>query len=107
MALPEVLSFREFRTGLAATLKRVQSPGSGPVFVGAHRRPEAVVMSVSQYQQLLESAERRDAVTEAVASVRAEGLQPSPAGLALLEAVAAGRVDEDRAIEQLRQHYRG
>ena len=34
MRPPEVLSFREFRAGLAATLKRVQSPGSEPVFVG-------------------------------------------------------------------------
>ena len=33
-----VLSVREFRAELAATLRRVQE-GSGPVFVGAHRRP--------------------------------------------------------------------
>jgi len=102
----EVLSFREFRAGLAATLKRVQASGSGPVFVGAHRKPEAVVMSVSQYQQLMEAAERREAVAEALASVRAEGLEPSVECLALLEAIAAGEMDEDQAIDQLRQRYR-
>ncbi len=106
MRPPEVLSFREFRAGLAATLKWVQAPGNGPVFVGAHRKPEAVVMSVSQYQQLVEAAERRAAVAEALASVRAEGLEPSAEGLALLEAIATGEMNEDQAIDQLRQHYR-
>lgn len=103
----EVLSFRELRAGLAATLKRVQEPGSGPVFVGSHRRPEAVVMSLSHYQELVAAAERRDAVAEALASVRAEGLEPSADGLALLEAIAAGTLDEDDAIEQLRQRHLG
>lgn len=107
MQRPEVLSVREFRTGLAATLKRVQRPGGGvPVFVGAHRKPEVVVMSVSQYQQLLEAAERHDAVAEALASVRIEGLEPTAEGLAVLEAVAAGELDEDQAIERLRQRHR-
>lgn len=105
MQLPEVLSFREFRAGLAATLKQVQAPGGGPVFVGAHRKPEAVVMSVAQYRGLVEAGDRRDAVVEALASVRAEGLEPSAEGLALLEAIAAGRMDEEQAIDQLRQLY--
>ncbi|QYN41157.1 type II toxin-antitoxin system prevent-host-death family antitoxin (plasmid) [Pseudonocardia sp. DSM 110487] len=96
MLLPSVLSVREFRAELAATLRRVQE-GSGPVFVGAHRRPEAVVMSVSQYQQLVDAAERRDAVAEALASVRAEGLEPSDEGLALLEAIAEGRISTEEA----------
>ncbi|MBW0010179.1 MAG: type II toxin-antitoxin system Phd/YefM family antitoxin, partial [Pseudonocardiales bacterium] len=91
MQLPEVLSFRELRTGLAATLKRVQEPDSGPVFVGAHRKPEAVVMSVSHYRSLLAATERREAVAEALASMRAEGLEPSPEGLEMIEAIAEGR----------------
>jgi len=105
MQLPEVLSFREFRAGLAATLARVQEPGSGPVFVGAHRKPEAVVKSVTQYQQLTEAAQRRDAVAEALASVRAEGVEPSAEGRALLDAIAAGTTTEQRAIAQLRRRY--
>lgn len=105
MLLPEVLSFREFRAGLAATLKRVQEPDAGPVFVGAHRKPEAVVMSVAHYQCLREAAERRQAVDDALASVRLEGLEPSPLGLRLLDGVAAGRLDEEQAIQQLNAHY--
>jgi len=103
--LPSVLSVREFRAELAATLRRVQE-GSGPVFVGAHRRPEAVVMSVSHYQQLVDAAERRDAVVEALASVRAEGLEPSVEGLALLEAVAEGRISVEEARARTLARYR-
>ncbi len=104
--LPEVLSSREFRGGLGATLKWVEVPGGGPVFVGAYRKAEAVVMSVSQYRVLMDAAERRDAVAEALASVRAEGLEPSAEGLRLLEAIAGGEMDEDHALEVLRQRYR-
>lgn len=105
MLLPQVLSFREFRAGLAATLKQVQQPDAEPVFVGAHRKPEAVVMSVSHYQHLRDRAERREAVEEALASVRAEGLEPSAEGLRLLNEVARGRIDEEQAILRLREHY--
>jgi PHD/YefM family antitoxin component YafN of YafNO toxin-antitoxin module len=59
-------------------LERVQEPGAGPVFVGAHRKPEAVVMSVSRYEELVAAAQRRADVDEALASVRAEGLEPGP-----------------------------
>jgi prevent-host-death family protein len=105
--LPQVLSVREFRAGLAATLKRVQDSERGPVFVGSHRKPEAVVMSVAQYQELVEAAERRDAVDEALASVRAEGLEPGPDGLAALDAIAAGRTSTDEARERTLARYRG
>jgi prevent-host-death family protein len=106
MLLPEVLSFREFRAGLAATLKRVQDPETGPVFVGAHRKPEAVVMSVAHYQRLRDAAERRQAVDEALASVRLEGLEPSPEGLRMFAAVAAGTMTTDEAREQVLARYR-
>lgn len=105
VTVPEVLSFREFREGLAATLKRVQEPGAEPVFVGGHRKPEAVVMSVSQYEELAATA-RRAAVDEALSSVRAEGLEPSPEGLQMFEAVAAGRMTTDEMRERLLARYR-
>jgi hypothetical protein len=46
MAAPEILSVREFRAGLTGVLKQVQEPAADPVFVGAHRKAEAVVMSL-------------------------------------------------------------
>ena len=106
MLLPEVLSFREFRAGLAATLRRVQEPGTEPVFVGAHRRPEAVIMSVAHYRDLREAADRRHAVDEALASVRAEGLEPSAEGLRVLDAVGRGDIDTDEARARLLAHHR-
>ncbi len=104
--VPEVLSFREFRAGLATTLKRVQEPGAGPVFVGAHRRPEAVVLSAAEYERLRGAAGRREAVDEALASVRLEGLDPGAERHRLLDAFAAGRLGADEAADQLARHYR-
>ena len=46
VAVPEVLSFREFRTGLAGVLDQVRRSPDAAVFVGAHRRAEAVLVSV-------------------------------------------------------------
>ncbi len=104
--VPEVLSFREFRAGLAATLRRVQEPGAGPVFVGAHRKPSAVVLSAAEYERLRDASERRAAVDEALASVRAEGLEPSRDGLRLLEAIGRGEIDTDEARARILARYR-
>jgi prevent-host-death family protein len=107
VATPDVLSVREFRTGLTAVIKQVQEPGADPVFVGAHRKPEAVIMSVSQYEQLQQAAAlRREAVAEALASVRAEGLEPSPEGLDMFEAIAEGRMTVQEARERTLARYR-
>jgi PHD/YefM family antitoxin component YafN of YafNO toxin-antitoxin module len=103
VVVPEVLSVREFRAGLAATIARVAE--GAPAFVGAHRKPEVVVMSVELYEALVRSAQRREAVAEALASVRAEGLEPSLDALDLLEKIAAGELDEDEGIERLRARY--
>lgn len=106
MDTPEVLSFREFRTSLAGVLKQVQEPSSDPVFVGAHRKPEAVVMSVRQYEALQASAERRQAVAEALASLRAEGLEPSDEGLEMLRTIAEGRMTTAEARNRTLARYR-
>jgi PHD/YefM family antitoxin component YafN of YafNO toxin-antitoxin module len=93
----------ELRAGLAATLARVSA--GAPAFVGAHRKPEVVLMSVEQYEALVRSAERREAVAEALASVRAEGLEPSLDALEMLEKIASGELEEDEGIERLRARY--
>lgn len=105
MEVPEILSVREFRAGLAGVLRQVGEAGSGPVFVGAHRKPEVVVMSVEQYERLQAAATRRAAVADALASVRAEGLEPSPEGLARFAAVSEGRMSPEEAIEQALAPY--
>lgn len=62
-------------------------------------------MSVSQYEQLVEAAHRADAMREALASVRAEGLEPSPEDLALLDAVAAGELSTDQVRARVLARY--
>ena len=66
-------------------------------------------MSVSESRKSPPAAElaaRREAVDEALASVRADGLEPGPECLQRLEAIAEGRLTTDEAIEQLLQRYR-
>jgi PHD/YefM family antitoxin component YafN of YafNO toxin-antitoxin module len=104
--LPEVLSFREFRAGLAAALDRVKQSDEAAVFVGAHRRPEAVVVSVERYEAMQEAAERQHAVAAALALVRAEGLEPSPEDLELFVAVAAGALSTDELRDRVLARYR-
>jgi hypothetical protein len=48
----------------------------------------------------------RDAVDQALASVRAEGLEPSSTGLSLCEAIARGELDPEQAVARLTAHYR-
>ncbi|MGE3286746.1 MAG: type II toxin-antitoxin system Phd/YefM family antitoxin [Pseudonocardia sp.] len=104
MSVPQVLSFREFRENLAGTLRQVEAPDAEPVFVGRHRRAQAVVLSADRYARLV-ALERREAVADALASVRAEGLEPSPEGLALLDAVAAGELSTEQATAAVLARY--
>jgi Antitoxin VbhA len=50
-------------------------------------------------------SERRAAVAEALGSVRAEGLEPSPDGMAILKDLAAGQLDADDAVALLRRQH--
>src|SRR5258708_20024319 len=86
------MSFREFRAGLAGVLDRVRRSPDAAVFVGSHRKAEAVLVSAEQYEALQEASERQHAVAAALASVRAEGLEPSSDDLALFVEVAAGHL---------------
>jgi hypothetical protein len=63
-------------------------------------------MSVKRYERLVATAGRREAVEEGLASVRAEGLEPTAEGLARLDAVAEGRLSTAEAREQVLARYR-
>lgn len=62
-------------------------------------------MAASPLGSVPEPCARREAVAEALASVRAEGLEPGPECLERLEAIAEGRLNCDEAVAQLVQHY--
>jgi PHD/YefM family antitoxin component YafN of YafNO toxin-antitoxin module len=99
------MSFREFRAGLAGALDRVRRSPGAAVFVGSHRKAEAVLVSVDQYEALLEASERQHAVAAALASVRAEGLEPSAEDLALFVEVAAGQMTTDELRARVLSRY--
>lgn len=54
-----------------------------------------------------EAAARQHVVAVALASVRAEGLEPSVGDLALFAEVAAGRLSTDGLRERVLSRYRG
>jgi len=62
----EVLATREARLQLPALLARFRKAGADaePVVIGAHRRPEAVVLSYELYLQLAGGSERVMAALE-------------------------------------------
>jgi Antitoxin VbhA len=65
-------------------------------------------MTVSQAHEILwEPDDPRDAVADAIASLRVDGLELDEFGAALMERVADGDVDDDEAIAIALQHYRG
>ncbi len=105
VSVPEVLSISELREHLADAMTQVRSDAGTPVFVGRHRRAEAVLLSAERYAQLV-AEERRAAVASAVGSVRAEGLELSEYGAGLLREVADGTLTTDEVRERLLTHYR-
>ncbi len=50
-----MLSMNEFRIGVARFIRAISDHG-GRVFVGAHRKPQVVVISVDEYESLVAAA---------------------------------------------------
>jgi PHD/YefM family antitoxin component YafN of YafNO toxin-antitoxin module len=77
----EVLATREARAQLPALLERFRQDGADaePVVIGAHRRPEAVVLSYARYLKLAGGRERVAAALEQQASEATETLDPDEA----------------------------
>jgi hypothetical protein len=72
----------------------------------AREAPQLVSQVVVPAEMVREAVRSpRRAGREAVASVRAEGLEPSPRGLEVLGRVAAGEVAVEAAVEELVDHH--
>ncbi len=54
--MPRVLTMRELRQGLSGVVDEVLAGEA--VFAGSHRKPEVVLMSVRQYEQLTGAQQR-------------------------------------------------
>ena len=87
MAQPLVVApVVEVRKKLSAILARFRTEGKAatPLFLGAHRTPEAVLLSYLQYQEIMTELDqlqsyrdREQADMIALASVRDEGQEPT------------------------------
>jgi hypothetical protein len=64
-------------------------------------------MTVSQFDQdvLWEPLSPAEAVADAIASMRVDGLELDEFGLALMQRIADEEIDEDEAIAILLAHY--
>ncbi len=64
-------------------------------------------MTVSQEHDILwEPDEPREAVADTLASLRVDGLELDEFGLAVMQRIADGELDHDRAVAEILARYR-
>jgi hypothetical protein len=64
-------------------------------------------MTVSQAQEILrEPDEPREAVADTLASLRVDGLELDESGMAIMQRIADGELDHDRAAAEILARYR-
>lgn len=101
--LIETLSVREAREQLPSVLERFRKGDRTPVGVGSHRKTEAVMVPVEVFDEL--TVERTRSLTQAAASVRAEGLTAGADVDAITERWARGEISTAQMRELVRQLY--
>lgn len=99
----ETLSVREARELLPSLLDRFRKGDRTPVGVGSHRKTEAVMIPVDVFTEL--TAERSRAVSQAAASVQAEGLTIPPATEAIMDRWARGEISASEMRSLVRNLY--
>jgi PHD/YefM family antitoxin component YafN of YafNO toxin-antitoxin module len=99
----DVLSVREARERLPSLLERFREGDRTPVFLGSHRRTEAVMLSIETYNELTDR--RRSAVAQATASVRAEGLEPSAEAQEIIDRWTRGEINAEEMEQRLAARY--
>jgi PHD/YefM family antitoxin component YafN of YafNO toxin-antitoxin module len=101
--LIETLSVRETRERLPSVLERFRQGDRTPVGVGSHRKTEAVMIPVAVFEEL--TAERSSSLTQAAASVRAEGLTVAAEVEAITERWARGELSTQQMRDLIRERY--
>jgi PHD/YefM family antitoxin component YafN of YafNO toxin-antitoxin module len=106
MHLAEVVTVSDARANLSRILSDLHDSGSGaePVFIGAHRKAEGVLLSLELYERLLaahEHLERAADVASAWGSTHAEGLDPSPQTMRDADEYINGQVSIDELVERV------
>ena len=108
----EVVTIRDARKNFSRILSDLHEAGpeAEPVFIGAHRKAEGVLLSVESYRELAalrERFQRGEAVASAWGSLSAEGLEPTPQFVSDANEFTSGLIDADelarRSIERHRR----
>jgi PHD/YefM family antitoxin component YafN of YafNO toxin-antitoxin module len=110
MDIPEVVTVSDARAGLSRILAALEDAGSdaSPVLIGAHRKPQGVLLSIEAFEALTGRSARRDAVASATASVAAEGLATTGAADRDAEAYVQGEIDADTLVARaISRHQHG
>jgi PHD/YefM family antitoxin component YafN of YafNO toxin-antitoxin module len=97
----ETLSVREAREQLPSLLERFRRGDREPVYLGSHRRTEAVMLPVEVYDELM--AHRQNAADQVAASLRAEGLTSSSSAQFIIEQWVHGKIDTPEMERQIKQ----
>jgi hypothetical protein len=84
-------------------LERFRKGDRTPVGVGSHRKTEAVMVPVEVFDEL--TAERARSLSQAVASVRAEGLEVGAEVQAVTERWVRGEISTAQMREHVRRLY--
>ena len=107
MEIPEVVTVSDARAQLSRILADLSNAGqdAAPVLIGAHRKPQGVLLSVEAFEALSGRAARRAAVASATGSVEAEGLSTSEAADRDAEAYARGDLDADALVARAISRY--
>jgi hypothetical protein len=101
----ETLSVREAREQLPSILERFRSGDRKPVGVGSHRKTEAIMVPVEVFNEL--TAGRMLSLSEATASLLAEGLVQEAEVVAITERWAHGEISTAQMRELVRKLYGG
>jgi PHD/YefM family antitoxin component YafN of YafNO toxin-antitoxin module len=108
MDIPEIVTVSDARASLSRILSDLShaGPDAGPILIGAHRKPQGVLLSVEAYEALTGRAVRRQAVASATGSIEAEGLRTSEAADRDAEAYVRGDIDADDLVARAVSRYR-
>jgi PHD/YefM family antitoxin component YafN of YafNO toxin-antitoxin module len=101
--LIETLSVRETREQLPSVLARFRQGDRTPVGVGSHRKTEAVMIPMAVFAEL--TAERTTSLTQAAASVRAEGLTVASEVERITDRWARGELSTQQMRDLVRELY--
>jgi hypothetical protein len=107
----EVVTVRDARKNFSRILSDLHEAGpeAGPVFIGAHRKAEGVLLSVESYRELAalrERFERGEAVASTWGSLRAEGLEPTAQFVGDAAEFVSGQIDEQELLHRAIERHR-